>query len=157
MRLAKKIDDLIWDVLHLDLEPEAEEEHTELSGDPPADRSVTDAGLGSTEAIPVVADRGADPTATDPSSVTPDWREFQESAWGRLTATIDGGQPESLGELIDALNESAELRSAALLRSMERFRDCLDGLPADTPLEAPQELPAVDVLVLVKALMSRLR
>ena len=44
-----------------DLEPEAEEEHTELSGDPPADRSVTDAGLGSTEAIPVVADRGLIP------------------------------------------------------------------------------------------------
>ncbi len=40
---------------------------------------------------------------------------------------------------------------------MERFRDCLDGLPADTPLEAQQELPAGDVLVLVRTLLSRLR
>ena len=108
------------------------------------------------EVMPVVVeDAGADSPSTDPSP--PDWREFQESAWGRLTATIDGGQPESLGELIDALNESPELRSAALLRSMERFRECLDGLPSDTPLEAPQELPAGDVLVLVRAVMSRLR
>ena len=81
----------------------------------------------------------------------------QETAWGRLTATIDGGEPSNAGGADDALNESAELRSAALLRSMERFRDCLDGLPSDTPLEAPQQLPAGDVLVLVRAVMSRLR
>ena len=40
---------------------------------------------------------------------------------------------------------------------MERFRDCLDGLPSDTPLDALQQLPAGDLLVLVRAVMSRLR
>ena len=50
------------------------------------------------------------------------------------------------------------VRSAALLRSMERFRDCPDGLIAlDTPLEVPQQLPAGDLSVLVRTLMSRLR
>ena len=173
------------DVLHLDLEPEAEgEQPPEPSVDPPVEVGDLDAGAGGAEVMPVVVEdagqtplpcneadqfdsddegacclnrAGADSPSTDPSPKQADWREFQESAWDRLTATIDGGQPETLEELIDGLNDSAELRSAALLRSMERFRDCLDGLPADTPLEAPQELPAGDVLVLVRALMSRLR
>ena len=56
-----------------------------------------------------------------------------------------------------ALLVLTELLTAIRAKDAQGFRDCLDGLPADTPLEAPQELPAVDVLVLVKALMSRLR
>ena len=181
MRLAKKLDRLIAEVLAA--EPEAEDIPPEPLGDPPQLESVASDAELSGEGVEVVvsdwgqtplpcneADQfdsddegacclnraGADSPSTDPSPKQADWREFQESALDRLTATIDGGQPETLEELIDGLNDSAELRSAALLRSMERFRDCLDGLPADTPLEAPQELPEGDVLVLVRALMSRL-
>ena len=55
------------------------------------------------------------------------------------------------------LQRSQRLRSAALLRSMERFRDQLDQLPGRAPLEQPVTIAAADLMVLVRALLGRLR
>ena len=82
--------------------------------------------------------------------------EFEESVWQWLTAPV-GGQPDTLQEMMTALEQSPEFRSAAFLRSIDRLRDSLDQLPTHTPLDAPQEVLAGDLLVVVRALLTRLR
>ena len=91
--------------------------------------------------------------AKAPSAIS----EFETSVWGRLSEPDGGSNCGCLDELIDALDSSPELRSAALLRSMGRYRDVLDAMPSDAPIDTPLTVTAVDVLVLVRALMTRLR
>lgn len=79
------------------------------------------------------------------------------SVWAALTQPEGYGCPQDMGELLAALAASPELRSAALLRSMERLRDVLDQLPTHAPLDHQLTVPAADLLVLVRALLNRLR
>jgi hypothetical protein len=85
-------------------------------------------------------------------------RDGELSCWD-LLVTPDGcnAAPSDLQELVEALAASPEFRSAALLRSMERFRDALDQLPGHTALETMVKVPAGDLLVLTRALLQRLR
>ena len=87
----------------------------------------------------------------------PPLRDGEESIWDLLTQPDGCGHPQDLSDLLTALAASPELRSAALLRALERFRDALDQLPGHTPLEQPVTIAAADLMVLVRALLGRLR
>ena len=102
---------------------------------------------------------GADDTATSSGGVAGGFtlREGEASIWGLLTQPDGCAQPQDLSDLLTALAVSPELRSAALLRGLERFRDQLDQLPGHTPLEQPVTVAAADLMVLVRALLGRLR
>jgi len=69
----------------------------------------------------------------------------------------DGGLPDNLGDLADSLDACPELRSASPQRASERFRNQLDAMSLDAPLDAPVTVLAGDLLTLTKAVMSRLR
>ena len=84
-------------------------------------------------------------------------RDHESSIWDLLTQPDGHGHPQDLADLLAVLAASPELRSAALLRGLERFRDQLDRLPGHTPLEQPVTVTACDLLVLVRALLGRLR
>jgi len=88
-----------------------------------------------------------------PESLHPD----QQSLWALLIQPEGHGEPQDLGDLLQVLASSGEFRSAALLRSMERLRDSLDQLPPHAPLDQPVMVAAADLLVLTRALLSRLR
>ena len=121
-----------------------------LRGSPAEHESVTQVPAGPGGGVD-----GAEVGAAVPT--LPTLSEFDTSVWARLTEPDGGSNCGCLDELIDALDSSPELRSAALLRSMERYRDILDGLPSDAPIDTPLTVTAVDVLVLIKTVMSRLR
>jgi len=59
--------------------------------------------------------------------------------------------------LLSALAASPELWGAALLRVMGRFREQLDPLPSHAPLDRPITIAAAKLMVLVQALLGRLR
>ena len=91
------------------------------------------------------------------AAITPPLREGETSAWEWLVHPDGGGQPIDLADLIKLLDESPEMRSASLLRALERFRDVLDRLPVSAPVETPVEVCAGDLVPLLRAVMSRLR
>jgi len=112
-----------------------------VAGRGPSDFTIPESGL------------SLEVKAKAPSAIS----EFDTSVWAKLTEPDCGTDCGSLEGLIDALDASPELRSASLLRSMGRYRDVLDALPSDAPIDTPLTVTAVDVLVLIKAVMSRLR
>ena len=70
------------------------------------------------------------------------------------------GQSEfmtDLNEYLAAMEESPELRSAALLQAMTRLRDALDQIPEDTDLEAPVSLSVRDAVLIARRLLTPLR
>jgi len=113
----------------------------------------TVAGRGSSDFTIPESGLSLEVKAKAPSAIS----EFDTSVWAKLTQPDCGTDCGSLEGLIDALDSSPELRSAALLRSMGRYRDVLDALPSDAPIDTPLTVTAVDVLVLIKTVMSRLR
>lgn len=116
-----------------------------------ADPPTSDGGTGTSAGD--CAAGGGTSGFSNPESLHPD----QQSLWALLTQPEGHGEPQDLGDLLQMLASSGELRSAALLRSMERFRDQLDQLPPHAPLDQPVTVAAADLLVLARALMSRLR
>ena len=56
-----------------------------------------------------------------------------------------------------AVNDSPELRSAALLQAMTRLRDGLDRIPADADLDAPVTLTVRDAVLIARRLLTPLR
>ncbi len=77
------------------------------------------------------------------------------SAWD-----VMAGQPEFETELKDylkAINENADLRAVATLRSLSRIRSELERIPETAALGDPVELRLQDVMVLARQLLSRLR
>ena len=77
------------------------------------------------------------------------------SAWDEVA-----GQSEFATDLQDylaAMNDSPELRSAALLQAMTRLRDGLDRIPADADLDAPVTLPLRDAVLIARRLLTPLR
>lgn len=127
-------------------EPDQEPTTIPRSGDPPAVAAAA-AGPGAGEA----AVHGG------VAANTPPLREGEASAWEWLVHPEGGGQPEELSDLLRALDDSPELRSAALLRSIERFRDALAQLPVSAPVETPVQVCAGDVVSMLRAVLSRLR
>jgi hypothetical protein len=107
-----------------------------------------------------VGNFGADATAADTGGGVGSFtlRDGELSGWDLLVMP-DGcnAAPTDLQELVEALAAGPEFRSAALLRAMERFRDALDQLPGHTPIETGVTVAAADLLVLVRALLGRLR
>ena len=164
IRLGRKLDRLLAEVQALDVEEpprprlvwsrshgEIEEPMTlsiPRSGDPPAPAA---AGVGPGAGEAAVVDGGV--TAAN----APPLREGETSAWEWLVHPDGGGQPVDLEELIRLLDESPEMRSAALLRSIERFRDALTQLPTSAPVETPVTICAGDLVPLLRAVLSRLR
>jgi len=115
------------------------------------------------EAPPHVAadGRGGVPIGSDKDSVA--------TAGGGGTAgfTLGGtiwdvvaGQPQFLSDsqhFLDQIEESPALRSAALLRSMERLRQELDRIPESASLDDPVTLTVRDALLISRRLLSPLR
>ena len=118
------------------------------SGDPPAG-SALPVGPGAGEAAAV----GGGVTAAN----APPLREGESSAWEWMVHPDGGGHPVDLADLIKLLDESPEMRSAALLRGIERFRDALTQLPVSASVETPVEVCAGDLVPLLRAVMARLR
>ena len=118
------------------------------SGDPPSVAAATAGPGGNGEAELA----GASAPLPCPSLL-----DHEASVWEQLIEPEGHGEPQDLSDLLTVLAASPELRSAALLRSMERFRDQLDQLPGHTPLEQPITIAAADLTVLVRALLGRLR
>lgn len=134
------------------VEPAAEpipepEEHPAALGDPPSVAAAT-AGPGAGE---------AEPSGASVPMPCPPLLDHEASIWALLTQPDGHGQPQDLSDLLTVLAASPELRSAALLRSMERFRDQLDQLPGRAPLDQPVTIAAADLMVLTRALLGRLR
>ena len=118
------------------------------SGDPPSTGTPVAGPDGSGEAELA----GASAPLPCPSLL-----DHEASIWALLTQPDGHGQPQDLSDLLTVLAASPELRSAALLRSMERFRDQLDRLPGRAPLDQPVTIAAADLMVLTRALLGRLR
>ena len=60
-------------------------------------------------------------------------------------------------EFVKELDESADLRAAATLRSLSRIRSELERIPETAALGDPVRLRLQDVMVLARQLLSRLR
>ena len=164
IRLGNKIDAVLADIRAMDFEEHPRprlvwsRSHGELeepmtltiprSGDPPAP-AAAGAGPGAGEAA--VVDGGV--TAAN----APPLREGESSAWEWMVHPDGGGHPVDLADLIKLLDESPEMRSAALLRGIERFRDALTRLPVSAPVETPVVVCAGDLVPLLRAVMARLR
>jgi hypothetical protein len=79
------------------------------------------------------------------------------------TATVwdvFSGRPECINpssEFFEQLDEEPRLRSAAMLRSLSRIREELEGMPEQSELDAPVCIQLQDVLVVMTQMMSRLR
>ena len=84
-------------------------------------------------------------------------REGDMTVWDVITQPDTPGPPEELEALVEALALCPEYRSAALLRSMGRVRDLLDELPGYAPVDHEVKVVAGDLVVLVRALLGRLR
>ena len=73
---------------------------------------------------------------------------------------VVAGQSQFASDLQDfviGMEESPELRSAALLQAMTRLRDALDQIPEDTDLEAPVSLSVRDAVLIARRLLTPLR
>lgn len=79
-----------------------------------------------------------------------------ESCWSRLVAP-QGGQPTTMGELLDQLDVNAESRSAALLQAMKRARLILGRIDTESPVTTKVEIAAADLATLTRLAMTRLR
>ena len=77
------------------------------------------------------------------------------SAWDVVANAAD--TLSELGEFLEETDTNATLRSAATLRSLDRFRDALDRLPADADLNQTVELRVQDVALVARSMLSRLR
>ena len=139
--------ELQWSRSHGDSDP-VETLTIPRSGDPPAVAAAA-AGPGAGEAAAV--DGGVT------AAKTPPLEPWEQSAWELLVEPEGACQPQDLADLVRVLDESPELRSAALLRSLERARDVLERLPGHSPADTPVELYAGDVLSMLRSLLSRLR
>ena len=150
---------LDWDRSHGEVDPPSPEvsaepepipepeEHPAALGDPPSVAAAT-AGPGAGE---------AEPSGASVPMPCPPLLDHEASIWALLAQPDGHSQPQDLSDLLTVLAASPELRSAALLRSMERFRDQLDQLPGRAPLDQPITIAAADLMVLTRALLGRLR
>ena len=77
------------------------------------------------------------------------------SAWDVVANAAD--TLSELGEFLEETDANPTLRSAATLRSLDRFRDALDRLPADADLNQTVELRVQDVALVARSMLSRLR
>ena len=79
------------------------------------------------------------------------------------TATVwdaFSGRPDCSNDTTDFLEQldaSPRLRSAAMLRSLGRFREALGAMPEQSPLDAQVCVSLSDALVLMTQLMQKLR
>ena len=88
-----------------------------------------------------------------------DFDPSQDDALGSVWDVLSG-QTHVLTEMRDFvadLDEHADLRAAATLRSLTRFRDAMQSLPEDSDLGAPVEVMLQDLVLITRQMMSRLR
>ena len=129
----------------------------------PVDESVTlppvSAELGDVETAVVEEVVGALPQSAtaETSPLEPQWRESEPSAWEAVVDPEMHGSPDDVHALVQRLEESPEARSAALMSSMERARQTLLDHSSSTAIDKPVELPIADLVVMSRALLSRLR
>ena len=120
------------------------------SGDPPARRESVTTAAGPGGMVDGRSDGGV------AAAPLPEDHEF--SAWEALVLSFtDPGPLENVSDLIAALAESPELRAATVLRSLDRLRDQMDAMAGGTSLDAKVEIQAVDLVVVTRALLTRLR
>ena len=123
-----------------------------------------------TEAIPVdLTHASVDPPATALGGVAeraPDAHAVGGNGFPlepTPTATVwdaFSGRPDCSNDTTDFLEQldaEPRLRSAAMLRSLGRFREALEALPEQSPLDAQVCVSLQDALVLMTQLMQKLR
>ena len=81
--------------------------------------------------------------------------EFEASAWDVVANAAN--DLSELGEFLEETDANPTLRSAATLRSLDRFRDALDRMPAEADLNQTVELRVQDVALVARSMLSRLR
>lgn len=85
---------------------------------------------------------------------------LHESHNSRTAWDVLSGQGLSLAplrELLEDIDENANLRSAVVLRAMDACRDALEAVSEDAELDEPVTLTLGEVAVLCRSLMQRLR
>jgi hypothetical protein len=82
---------------------------------------------------------------------------LEDSVWDSLLANDGRGVPTDVAEPTAALESSPALRSAVLLSTLERSRQTLVAIPSSTPIDQTVTLTIVDLIVMERSLMSRLR
>lgn len=99
----------------------------------------------------------ADATATDAGALGGfTLRDYDEPAWARMVAHQYGSPPQ-VGDLIDQMADSADLRAAATLQTLERLKALMQRMPLEMPVDADVSIKASDLVVAARALLSRLR
>ncbi len=98
---------------------------------------------------------GAGPTGASDPHLRSLQMALDGSAWARLVGVRQ--YPADLAELAELLEATPVVRSTALLFALERSRLALEGVISSAPPETPVEITAADLLVLTRAVMTRLR
>ena len=83
------------------------------------------------------------------------YRAGPPTAWDCLAG--QGELVSDLGDFLQSLDESPDLRAAATLRVLSRMREELQRVPESAQLSDPVQLRLQDVVLVARQLMSRLR
>ena len=79
----------------------------------------------------------------------------QSTVWDAFSGRPDCSNDTT--DFLEQLDAEPRLRSAAMLRSLGRFREVLEALPEQSPLDAQICVSLSDALVLMTQLMQKLR
>ena len=118
--------------------------------DPPQlEVAPLDAGAGDVAEV-VISDAGAAEVTAEPSQMD------GESAWG-LLCPVPEFSPSDLQELTAALDQHAEMQSIALVAAITRAKLTLSGISPWTAPDAPLEIGAGDLVVLLRSALRGVR
>ena len=139
--------------LHRSTDALLEEIRLGPSVDPPTEVCDLDAGAGGNEVLPVAVEEvagAASTIATEPSPLDGD------SAWSLLCAVPDFA-PSDLEELSSALDQHPEMHSIALVAAITRAKLTLSNVSSWTAPDAPLEIGAGDLVVLLRSALRGVR
>ena len=91
------------------------------------------------------------------STLTTEPSQLNESAWGLLCDGIEDFSPSDLQELKSALDANSELNAIALVASIGRAKAVLGGISPWTAPDAPLEIGAGDLVVLLRSALRGIR
>ena len=77
-----------------------------------------------------------------------------ETAWGLLCDGVEDFSPSDLQELKSAMDSHAELRSIAMVAAIGRAKVTMGGISPWTAPDAPVEIAAGDLLLLLRSALK---
>lgn len=160
-RIGRKIDALVAEIQASPTPAEIEHQRTCVSAccgptvvDPPVSVVVTPGGSDDDQGAPSsAADGGISGFPNDPAPSSP--ATPSATVWDAFS-----GRAECVNEISDflqMLDDEPRLRSSAMLRTLGRVREELEGLPEQSALDSQVCIRLQDALVLMTQLMQRLR